>query len=131
MLEFWSSMATSLLTTFYHGSARSGYKVLPGAGDQAGSFHDPLDMHALLDANLWDGVLFEEMFDMQAPCSSGGGMDGYRGFPQKTGGHHSFDSPVEQIARLRRRRIVYRNHRTGRRRRSRPSTASARSRSHP
>ena len=116
MLEFLVKYGDLSPDYFYRGSARSGYKVLPGAGDQAGSFHDPLDMHALLDANLWDGVLFEEMFDMQATMFQPvGGMDRIpAAFHKRLADIIHFDSPVEQIRKTPKGvRIVYRNHKTG------------------
>jgi len=33
-------------------------------------------MRALLDANLWDGMLFEDMFDMQATMVPACGRNG-------------------------------------------------------
>jgi monoamine oxidase len=60
----------------YAGSERSGYAKLPGAGDNAGVLRQPIDMHTLLDENLWNAILFEEMFDMQATMFQPvGGMD--------------------------------------------------------
>jgi monoamine oxidase len=61
---------------FYKGSTRSGYRTLPGAGFDAGVPRDPVDLRLLLDENLWTGVMFEEMFVMQATMLQPvGGMD--------------------------------------------------------
>jgi monoamine oxidase len=61
---------------FYKGSQRAGLKTEPGAGDEKGSAYDPLDMGLLLDENMWNGVLFEEVIDMQATMfQPKGGMD--------------------------------------------------------
>jgi monoamine oxidase len=60
----------------YTGSDRAGYSQPPGAGDDAGVFSQPVDMHTLLDARFWNGILFEETFDMQATMfQPKGGMD--------------------------------------------------------
>src|SRR5260221_2133691 len=84
---------------FYKRSGRSGYKVMPGAGNQLGVPRDPLDMHALLDANLWDGMLFEDMFDMQATMfQPAGGMDRIAAaFEKRLSNSIRFDATVEQI----------------------------------
>ncbi|MFI4934129.1 MAG: flavin monoamine oxidase family protein [Caulobacterales bacterium] len=61
---------------FYRGSTRAGYKTAPGAGDERGSARDPLDLGLLLDEDMWAGVLFEEVIDMQATMfQPKGGMD--------------------------------------------------------
>src|SRR5882762_5951526 len=101
---------------FYKGSARSGYKVLPGAGNQRGVPRDPLDMRALLDANLWDGMLFEDMFDMQATMFQPvGGMDRIAAaFEKKLSHAIRFDASVEQIRKTPKGvRIGYRDGKTG------------------
>jgi monoamine oxidase len=60
----------------YVGSDAAGYSVTAGAGDDAGVLSQPVDMHTLLDADFWDGILFEEAFDMQATMFQPvGGMD--------------------------------------------------------
>jgi monoamine oxidase len=61
---------------FYKGSSRSGFRTLPGAGFDAGVPRDPIDLRLLLDENLWSGILFEDMFVMQATMLQPvGGMD--------------------------------------------------------
>ena len=100
---------------FYKGSPRSGYKVMPGAGNQLGVPRDPLDMRALLDANLWDGLLFEEMFDMQATMFQPvGGMDRIAAaFEKKLSSCIRFNSTVEQIRKTSKGvRIGYRDRKT-------------------
>jgi monoamine oxidase len=60
----------------YKGSARSGFKVEPGAGKAMPEAIDPLPMHALLDADLWQGMLAEEIIDWQPTMFQPvGGMD--------------------------------------------------------
>jgi monoamine oxidase len=61
---------------FYKGSQRSGLKIEPGAGDEKATPYDPVSLKALLDEDLWSGVLFEEVIDMQATMfQPKGGMD--------------------------------------------------------
>ncbi len=60
----------------YLGSDRAGYSKPAGAGEDAGILSTPIDMHTLLDADFWQGILFEEAFDMQATMFQPvGGMD--------------------------------------------------------
>ena len=60
----------------YVGSARSGYKVSPGAADAVGVFNDPLDFRALLSAKLWTQMMEEDEIDWQATMFQPvGGMD--------------------------------------------------------
>jgi monoamine oxidase len=60
----------------YTGSTRAGYKTEPGAYLQKGVAVDPLSMHALLDADLWISILFDELIDWQATMLQPvGGMD--------------------------------------------------------
>lgn len=61
---------------FYKGSQRAGLKTEPGAGAEVGSAYDPIDMSVLLDEDMWNGMLFEEVSDMQATMfQPKGGMD--------------------------------------------------------
>ncbi len=60
----------------FTGTERSGFRVTPGAGPQDGVSRDPLPMHALLDADLWQGMLTEDIIDWQATMFQPvGGMD--------------------------------------------------------
>jgi monoamine oxidase len=60
----------------YKGSTRSGYQDPPGAGGQTGIVREPMEMGALLDADMWNGVMFDEIIDMQATMFQPvGGMD--------------------------------------------------------
>ncbi len=60
----------------YAGSDRAGYSKAAGAGDEAGVLSEPIDMHTLLQAEFWQGMLFDEQFDMQATMFQPvGGMD--------------------------------------------------------
>jgi monoamine oxidase len=60
----------------FKGSERSGFKVPPGAGKEMPEAIDPLPMHALLDADLWQGMLAEEVIDWQPTMFQPvGGMD--------------------------------------------------------
>jgi len=100
----------------YKGSARSGYKVLPGAGNQDGDVHDPLDMHALLDSGLWRGMIFEEYLNMQATMFQPvGGMDRIPAAFEKRLQHMiRFGCPVEQIRKTPSGvRVAYRDAKSG------------------
>jgi monoamine oxidase len=60
----------------YEGSTRAGYKVLPGPAGEAGLRRDPVPLSALLDADMWGEMLFEENFTQQATMFQPvGGMD--------------------------------------------------------
>jgi monoamine oxidase len=84
---------------FYKGSSRAGYALAPGAGDQGGTLRDPLDMRALLDAALWQGLLYDEQFNWQATMFQPvGGMDRIPAAFEKRLGHKvRFNCPIEQI----------------------------------
>jgi monoamine oxidase len=61
---------------FYKGSGRSGYTASPGAGEAVGVPLDPLDMRALLKADLWRELMEEDEIDWQATMFQPiGGMD--------------------------------------------------------
>ena len=83
----------------YVGSDRAGYAIPPGAGDVDGVLSTPIDMHTLLDANFWDGMLFEETFDWQATMFQPvGGMDRIPyAFAKSLGEVVKFEAPVEEI----------------------------------
>ena len=83
----------------YVGSDRAGYDVKPGAGRETGVLSKPIDMHTLLDENFWDGILFEEAFDMQATMFQPvGGMDRIPyAFAKALGDTVRFNSPVTEI----------------------------------
>jgi monoamine oxidase len=60
----------------FKGTERSGFKLPPGAGKEEPEAIDPLPMHALLDADLWQGMLAEEVIDWQPTMFQPvGGMD--------------------------------------------------------
>jgi monoamine oxidase len=60
----------------FQGSERSGFKVPPGAGKAGPEAIDPLPMHALLDADLWQSMMAEEVIDWQPTMFQPiGGMD--------------------------------------------------------
>jgi monoamine oxidase len=78
-----------LTTNFsYTGSSRAGWRVAPGAYDQVGVPVDPMPMRTLLDADLWIGILFDELIDWQATMLQPvGGMDQIpRAFAARLGG---------------------------------------------
>jgi monoamine oxidase len=116
MLEFLRRYGDLSPDYFYKGSERSGYKIMPGAGEQTGVVRDPLDMHVLLDANLWRGALFEESFDMQATMIQPvGGMDQIpAAFAKRLGPIIRTNAAVEQIRKSARGvRVIYRDQKTG------------------
>ncbi|HEX4003997.1 MAG TPA: FAD-dependent oxidoreductase [Candidatus Acidoferrales bacterium] len=116
MLEFLRTYGDLSPDYFYKGSACSGYKVLPGAGEQAGVIRDPLDMRALLGANLWEGLLYEEQFTWQATMFQPvGGMDRIPAAFEKRLAHLiRFHCAVEQIRKTPAGvRVAYRDRRTG------------------
>jgi monoamine oxidase len=60
----------------YQGSSRAGVARLAGAGDVTETLRPGLDLHSLLDSNLWTNTTHEETFDMQATMFQPvGGMD--------------------------------------------------------
>jgi monoamine oxidase len=83
----------------YGGSERAGYIKTPSAGDETGLLSQPIDMHTLLDEDFWNGILFEEMFDMQATMFQPvGGMDRIPyAFAKALGDTVQFGSPVTEI----------------------------------
>jgi monoamine oxidase len=84
----------------YMGSERAGLKRYPGAGDQTAEVDTmPLDMHMLLDADFWSGMLYEEVNDWQATMMQPvGGMDRIPyAFAQSLGDIVQYGSPVTQI----------------------------------
>ncbi len=101
---------------FYKGSARAGYKVKPGAADVVGVPHDPLDMRALLSANLWTQLMEEDEIDWQATMFQPvGGMDQIpMAFKKKLG---SVIRPRAEVVQIRQSasgvKVVYRDLATG------------------
>lgn len=83
----------------FTGTERSGFKVLPGAGPQSPVARDPLPMHALLDANLWDSLMTEDIIDWQATMFQPiGGMDSIpRAFEKKLGSIIRHNAEVTRI----------------------------------
>jgi monoamine oxidase len=87
MLKFLTEYGDLAPDGRFLGTERSGYKIPPGAGPQRGAPRDPLPMHALLDADLWSGLLYEDIIDWQATMFQPvGGMDNIpRAFEKKLG----------------------------------------------
>ena len=85
----------------YAGSSSAGYSRNPGAADEAGTLAQPVDMHTLLDANFWDGILFEEVFEQQATMFQPiGGMDRIPyAFAKALGDTVHYNSPITEIRR--------------------------------
>jgi monoamine oxidase len=82
----------------YVGSDRAGY-LHPPAVDDAGVLSKPIDLHTLLSEDFWQGMLFDEAFDMQAtmfqPVS---GMDRIpHAFAKSLGNIVRYNAPVTEI----------------------------------
>jgi len=76
MIEFLRQYGDLNPDLLFRGTDRSGYKVPPGAAQQRPVINDPLAMHELLDANLWQGMLVEEVIEWQPTrFQPVGGMD--------------------------------------------------------
>ena len=83
----------------YKGSDRAGYAKTAGAGDDAGVLSEPIDMKTLLAAEFWQGMLFDEQFDMQATMFQPvGGMDRIPyAFAKSLGEIVQYNAPVTEI----------------------------------
>ncbi len=83
----------------YQGSDRAGYSKTAGAGDETGVLLEPIDMHTLLDDNFWQGMLFDQQFDMQATMFQPvGGMDRIPyAFAKSLGSIVQYGAPVTEI----------------------------------
>ena len=76
MVAFLSQCGDLNPDLLYRGSGRAGYKIFPGADSQMPVINDALPMDALLDANLWSGMLVEDSIEWQATMFQPvGGMD--------------------------------------------------------
>jgi monoamine oxidase len=76
MIEFLRQYGDLNPDLLFRGTNRSGYKVPPGASKQTPVINDPLAMQELLDANLWTGMLVEEVIEWQPTMFQPvGGMD--------------------------------------------------------
>ena len=116
MLEFLRQYGDLSPDLFFKGTERSGYKIWPGAGAQVPQPKDPLDMHALLDANLWQGMLSEDVIDWQATMFQPiGGMDQIpAAFKKKLGEVVRVGAEVRQVRQTKDGvQISYRDTKTG------------------
>ncbi|HEX4006333.1 MAG TPA: FAD-dependent oxidoreductase [Acidobacteriaceae bacterium] len=76
MIEFLRQYGDLQPDLLFKGTERSGFKVPPGAGKETPVAIDPLPMDALLDADLWQGMMAEEVIDWQPTMFQPiGGMD--------------------------------------------------------
>jgi monoamine oxidase len=100
MLAFLRKYGDLTPDLLFKGSERSGYRVYPGAQRAAAVPNDPLPMHALLDANLWDGLVAEEIVDWQPTMFQPvGGMDRIpAAFEKRLGGIIRHGAVVQQIS---------------------------------
>ncbi|MFT4114623.1 flavin monoamine oxidase family protein [Silvibacterium sp.] len=99
MLDFLSYYGDLQKDYSYTGSERSGVVTMPGAGASPEALRAPLAMHSLLDAKFWQGMMYEEMFDMQATMFQPvGGMDRIPfAFAKKLGDTVQYGAAVKEI----------------------------------
>lgn len=83
----------------FKGTERSGFKVYPGAGAAPPVPNDPLPMHALLDADLWDYMLEKDVAYWQPTMFQPiGGMDRIPyAFQSRLGNIVRYSCPVKSI----------------------------------
>ena len=82
----------------YMGSDRAGY-LRPPSVEDSGVLSQPIDLHTLLCEQFWQGMLFDEAFDMQATMFQPvGGMDRIAyAFAKSLGNIAKFNAPVTEI----------------------------------
>ena len=82
----------------YDGSDRAGY-LRPPSVEDSGVLRQPIDLHTLLSEDFWQGMLFDETFDMQATMFQPvGGMDRIAyAFAKSLGSIARFNAPVTEI----------------------------------
>jgi monoamine oxidase len=99
MLEFLRVYGDLNRDYAFAGSSRAGVSQLSGAGPVREELRPPLPMHALLDAEFWRSMMFEEQLDMQATMFQPvGGMDRIPyAFARKLGSVVQYDCPVKEI----------------------------------
>jgi monoamine oxidase len=99
MLEFLRQYGDLTPDYLFKGTERSGFTIPPGAGKQGPTPIEPLPMHALLNADLWQGMLAEEMIDWQATMFQPiGGMDQIpMAFAKKLGNVVRYGADVREI----------------------------------
>ena len=89
----------------YRGSSRSGIQEGGPFQTEASKVNDPLSLSALMDADFWDWMLFDESFDMQATMLQPvGGMDRIvTAFAARLRPVIRYRAPVREIQRTTRR----------------------------
>ncbi len=100
----------------FKGTERSGYKVFPGAGNVTSVERDPLPMEELLSADLWEGMLAEDIIDWQATMFQPvGGMDRIpMAFEASLGTIIRHNADVQEVEQGEQGvRVAYKNTRTG------------------
>ena len=86
----------------YVGCDRADISRYPGAGSQSMIVnHDPIPLHALLDADFWSAELFEEMWDWQATMMQpvGGMQEISNALAKSLGSIVNYSAPVTEIAK--------------------------------
>jgi monoamine oxidase len=116
MLAFLRNFGDLNAAYIYAGSSRAGLAQYPGAGETGAERREPLPMRALLDADFWRALTFEEGLDMQATMLQPvGGMDRIPyAFAKSLGSVVKYRSPVREIRKTSNGvRIVYADPRGG------------------
>jgi monoamine oxidase len=102
MTEFLKVYGPLDMSGKYKGSDRADIRQYPGAGAKEMIVNDhTIPMHTLLDANFWNGVLFEEAWDWQATMFQPiNGMQQISfGFERALGNSVIKNAPVTEIAK--------------------------------
>ncbi len=116
MLEFLKSYGALKADYRFRGSARSGDRQLPGAGDQIEIPREPLALSELLRSKFCMPMLFEESLDMQSTMFQPvGGMDRIAyAFAKFLGSRVRYSSPITEIRKTTDGvRVLYREGETG------------------
>ena len=95
-LKIWGDLSDKQT---YEGSARSGYKVLPGSGDQLPVKRAPLPLKSLLNPALWTALVIDEYPEFSPTMFQPvGGMDQIpKAFHKRLGQRVRFNSEVQII----------------------------------
>jgi len=89
-------------TLKYNGCDRADITRYPGAGPQSMIVDDdPISIHTLLDANFWNGELYEEAWDWQATMMQpvGGMQQISNAFARALGPVVIYEAPVTEISK--------------------------------
>ncbi len=95
-LKIWGDLSDKQT---YEGSARSGYKTLPGAGNQLPLKREPVPLKSLLNPALWTALVIDEYPEFSPTMFQPvGGMDQIpKAFHKRLGERVRFNSEVQAI----------------------------------